>query len=63
MQCDVCEAAFEAEDFSGWVEKMKSHYGETHADVMRSKDTGSQTENMKRMMEWMEEAKSRWNAL
>lgn len=60
MKCDVCEATFEAEDFGGWVEKMKGHYGEAHKDVMESKDSGSEMENMKQMKEWMDKAKAKW---
>lgn len=63
MKCDMCETAFEAEDFNGWIEKMKGHYTEAHKDVMKSEDTGSEEENMAKMKKWMDDAKTRWEAL
>ncbi len=61
MKCDACEATFQAEDFSGWMEQMKGHYAEAHQDVLSAQDTGSMVENMNKMKDWMDGMKSKWD--
>jgi hypothetical protein len=63
MKCDVCEATFQADDFSGWMEQMKGHYVEAHKDVMSSEDTGSMEQNMQKMLAWMNEMKAKWETV
>ena len=60
MKCDVCDATFEAESFEGWTEQMKGHYTEAHKDVM---EAHAGPDAMKKMQEWMNDAKSRWDAI
>lgn len=63
MNCDACDTSFSAENFEGWVEQMKPHYAQAHADVMASHATGNEEENMKKMKEWMDQAKQRWESV
>jgi hypothetical protein len=37
VQCDLCEHEAEGETFEEWVQVMKPHYAQAHADVMASK--------------------------
>ena len=58
----MCEATFTAEDFGGWMEQMKSHYGEAHQEAMNEKANLSQEEKMSHMQKWMNDARERFDA-
>ena len=61
LKCDLCEVTAEGETFESWMEALKPHYSEAHADVMNSK--GGTPEEMKVEMEkWMAENKARFDA-
>ena len=63
MKCDMCDASFEAENFEGWMEQMKSHYAEAHQDVMQGKMGLSPEEKQQEMMRWMNDARERFMAV
>lgn len=61
MTCDLCDHEAQGETFEDWMEALKPHYGQAHADVMASKK-GSPEEMKAAMMQWMEENKARFDA-
>ena len=56
LSCDLCEHTAEGETFEQWMEALKPHYMEAHADVMR--DPSKTDEDRKK---WMEENATRFN--
>lgn len=58
MTCDLCEATAEGETFEAWMEALKPHYMEAHADVM--KDSSKTKEDMEK---WMGENKARFEVM
>lgn len=58
LKCDLCEVMAEGETFEDWMEALKPHYFESHADVM--KDSSKTKEDM---MRWMAENKARFEAV
>jgi hypothetical protein len=63
MKCDMCKVSFDAEAFDAWVEQMKPHYAGAHADLMQSSADLSKEQQMKKMSEWMDAARARFDAL
>ncbi len=61
MKCDLCDHEAQGETFEAWMEALKPHYMEAHADVM-SKHADNPEEGKKMMMQWMEENKVRFEA-
>ena len=57
LKCDLCEVTVDGETFEEWMEALKPHYGDAHAEVM--KDTNKTGEDRER---WMAEAKARFEA-
>lgn len=55
LKCDLCEVTAKGETFEAWMEALKPHYFEAHADVM--KDSSKTKEDMQ---EWMTENKTRF---
>ena len=37
LQCDLCDYVAEGETFAEWMNALKPHYAEAHAEVMASK--------------------------
>ena len=37
LTCDLCDYAVEGETFEQWMNALKPHYAQAHADVMESK--------------------------
>ena len=35
LTCDLCEFVAQGETFEAWMEALKPHYNEAHADVMK----------------------------
>ena len=45
LTCDLCDATAEDETFEAWMEALKPHYTQAHADDERSEqDTGRHDE-------------------
>jgi hypothetical protein len=62
VQCDLCEHNAEGETFEEWMQAMKPHYAQAHADVMASKADLSDQEKRAAMETWMNENKRRFDA-
>ena len=61
LSCDLCDHAESAETFEAWMEALKPHYMQAHADVMNS-HAGNPEEMQAKMMAWMDENKKRFEA-
>lgn len=62
LKCDLCDHETQGETFEDWMNALKPHYMEAHAEVMKGKE-GSTPEEMKAQMEnWMAENKARFDA-
>ncbi|MBT4856693.1 hypothetical protein HON52_00715 [Candidatus Uhrbacteria bacterium] len=55
LKCDLCEETADGETFELWMEALKPHYMEAHADIM--KDSGKTKEDMEK---WMTENRKRF---
>ena len=62
LTCDLCDHEAQGETFEEWMNALKPHYAEAHADVMQSKK-GTPEEMKAEMMEWMAENKARFDAV
>ena len=62
LKCDLCEAAAEGETFEDWMNNLKPHYMEAHADVMNNK-SGTPEEMKAEMENWMVDNKARFEAV
>ena len=62
LKCDICDHEESAETFEEWMNKLKPHYGEAHAEVMQSKK-GTPEEMKAEMMKWMADNKARFDAV
>ena len=58
MKCDLCDFEAQGETFEEWMEALKPHYMEAHADVMSDPTKGKED-----MMKWMQENKARFDAM
>jgi len=56
-KCDLCDVTAEGETFEEWMQALRPHYGEAHADVMN--DSSRTKEHME---QWMAENKARFEA-
>ena len=57
LKCDLCEHEVQGETFEEWMNALKPHYMESHADVM-----SDSTETKEDMENWMAENKVRFDA-
>ena len=62
LKCDLCGFETSGETFEDWMNNMKPHYAEAHADFMKEKGSLSPSEQMAQMQKWMEENKARFEA-
>ena len=56
LNCDLCEVTAQGETFEEWMNALKPHYMEAHADVMQDQKWKS------RDGKWMVENKARFEA-
>lgn len=63
LKCDVCDYEARGETFEAWMEALKPHYGEAHADFMKQKTNQSEEEQKAGMQKWMVENKARFDAM
>ena len=61
LKCDLCEVTAIGETFEAWMEALKPHYSEAHADVMNS-NNGTPEEMKVEMEKWIAENKARFDA-
>ncbi len=57
LKCDLCDVTAEGETFEDWMQALRPHYGEAHADVMN--DSSRTKEDMEK---WMADNKARFDA-
>ena len=50
MKCDLCDYETQGETFEEWMENLKPHYAEAHADVM-NQHKGNPEEMKEKMMD------------
>jgi hypothetical protein len=62
LTCDLCDATAEGETFEDWMNALKPHYAEAHADVMKSKANLTEEEQQAEMQKWMDKNKKRFDA-
>lgn len=62
LKCDLCDHEESAETFEEWMNKLKPHYAEAHADLMQQKGDQSKDEQMAGMQKWMADNKTRFEA-
>ncbi len=62
LKCDLCDYQASGETFESWMEALKPHYAEAHADFMKQKGEQSKDEQMAGMQKWMTENKARFDA-
>jgi predicted RNase H-like HicB family nuclease len=55
LKCDLCDVTAEGETFEEWMEALKPHYKQAHADVMS--DSSKTPEDMQK---WMAENRARF---
>jgi hypothetical protein len=61
LKCDLCDHEEGAKTFEEWMNKLKPHYAEAHADFMKQKGEQSKEDQMAEMRQWMEENKARFD--
>jgi DNA-binding PadR family transcriptional regulator len=62
VKCDICDHEEGAETFEEWMELMKPHYTQAHADFMKQQGERSAEEQQSEMQKWMAENKTRFEA-
>ena len=60
--CDLCNYEAQGETFEEWMDALKPHYAQAHADAMQSKQ-GTPEEMKAEMMKWMDENRARFDAV
>lgn len=58
MKCDLCDHEAAGETFEAWMEALKPHYIEMHADVMQDP-----TKTKEDRQQWMEQNKARFETI
>ena len=56
----MCDHEAQGETFEAWMDALKPHYAEAHADFMKAKGDQTPEEQMAGMQKWMEENKARF---
>ena len=62
LKCDLCDHEAQGGTFEEWMNALKPHYTEAHAEVMQNKK-GTPEEMKAEMMQWMTENKARFDAV
>ena len=62
LKCDLCDHEAQGETFEEWMNALKPHYAEAHAEVMKGKANLSDEEKQAEMQKWMNENKARFEA-
>ena len=58
LECEVCGADIQGEDFDQWFQAARAHWSAEHADLMQEMAGKPKEEGMK----WMAAAKERFDA-
>jgi len=62
LKCDLCEVTAEGETFDEWMNALKPHYAEAHADSMNQQGKKAEEEQKAEMQKWMVENQARFEA-
>ena len=62
LKCDLCDHETQGETFEEWMNALKPHYAEAHAEVMKGKANLTEEEQKVEMQKWMDENKARFEA-
>ena len=62
LKCDLCEHEAQGETFEEWMNALKPHYGEMHADFMKAKGELPEAQQKEEMGKWMADNKARFEA-
>ena len=62
MNCDLCDHEVAGETFEEWMNALKPHYMQMHADVMRQ-HMADPAKAKEMMGKWMADNKARFEAL
>ena len=62
LKCDMCDYQAKGNTFEEWMNTLKPHYGEVHADQMKQMAEMSKEEQMAGMQKWMADNKARFDA-
>lgn len=62
LNCDLCAHEESAETFEEWMNLLKPHYREAHADFMIQMGQKSKEEQIASMQKWMVDNKVRFEA-
>lgn len=62
LTCDLCDHEAQGETFEQWMDALKPHYMEAHAEVMQSKAGMAPEQMQTEMKKWMDENKARFDA-
>ena len=62
LKCDLCDYEAKGETFEEWMNALKPHYAEAHADIMKGKSGLTKEEQMAEMQKWMVDNKARFDA-
>jgi len=62
LKCDLCDHEEKGETFEEWMNALKPHYGETHAEVMKGHADLTEEERKKEMEKWIADNKARFDA-
>ncbi len=60
LTCDLCDYEAQGETFEAWMNALKPHYMQTHADVM-AQHTGNPEEMKAKMNAWMKANRERFD--
>jgi len=62
VKCDLCDVIVDGETFEEWMEDLKSHYMQTHADVMKGKAGLTEQTKKEDVNKWMSKNRARFDA-
>jgi hypothetical protein len=62
LKCDLCDHEAQGGTFEEWMNAMKPHYGEAHADFMKEQSEKTPEEQQVGMKKWMKENQARFDA-
>ena len=62
LKCDLCDHEAQGNTFEEWMEALKPHYAEAHAEAMKGKAGLTKEEQMAEMQKWMEDNRARFDA-
>jgi hypothetical protein len=62
LKCDLCDHEEQGETFEAWMNALKPHYAEAHADFMKQQAERPKDDQQAEMFKWMEENKVRFDA-